>query len=377
MFMTKLAWLLIIIFLSVSHVFSIENRLAAHSGDITAISFSKDRKKLLSGSVDTTVRLWDIERGKEIRIFEGHTNIILCLDLSPDGKRAISGSDDKTVRLWDIETGKEVSKFEGFSNKIIQVTFSPDNKHSIIVEPNTIHYMDLESLKEVKQFSSDLIKSNLKEQTSYITSAAFSPDGKKILIGSSFGTVILLEISTCKELRRFEQASEGGTGVLFTPNGHYILASSRKLIRVYNQAMGQDMPKESGDLHIWDVSNERELHSLKGCFNILAFSPNGHLLISLLKKPPFFGGREPLYQELDFGEFILWDWGNGNQIHSFGKERGIVNATFSEDGNYIIIAGTFGSVSKINLKDYNNIPLFNICPKCIEILKVNPSPSDS
>ena len=54
---------------------------------------------------DKTVRLWDVETGRCLRVLEGHTDSVRSVAWSADGRRALSGSGDKTVRLWDVETG--------------------------------------------------------------------------------------------------------------------------------------------------------------------------------------------------------------------------------------------------------------------------------
>jgi WD40 repeat protein len=61
--------------------------------------------------MDQTVRLWNVETGKEEIPFKGHTLAVNSVALSPDGRRALTGGEDKTVRLWDLETRKEKHRF--------------------------------------------------------------------------------------------------------------------------------------------------------------------------------------------------------------------------------------------------------------------------
>jgi hypothetical protein len=73
--------------------------LEGHAGWVS----SPDGRTLASGSVDTTIRLWDLASGKEKAVLAGHPyGIYYCLSFSPDGGTLASGSGDKTIRLWDL-----------------------------------------------------------------------------------------------------------------------------------------------------------------------------------------------------------------------------------------------------------------------------------
>ena len=82
------------------------------SGDyykgVLSVSFSPDGRRIVSGSYDRTIRIWDAESGQELSKLEGHTAVVLSVSFSPDGRRIVSGSDDKTIRIWDAESGQEL-----------------------------------------------------------------------------------------------------------------------------------------------------------------------------------------------------------------------------------------------------------------------------
>ena len=67
--------------------------------------------RIVSGSEDNTVRLWEADSGKPIgEPMKGHTIACMSVAFSPDGKRIVSGSCDNTVRLWEADSGKPIGE---------------------------------------------------------------------------------------------------------------------------------------------------------------------------------------------------------------------------------------------------------------------------
>ncbi|MBI2567835.1 MAG: hypothetical protein HYV63_12460 [Candidatus Schekmanbacteria bacterium] len=61
-----------------------------------------------------------------IRTFEGHTDRVWLVALSPDGRLALSGSWDKTVKLWEVDTGRNIRTFERHTAGVQPVALSSD-----------------------------------------------------------------------------------------------------------------------------------------------------------------------------------------------------------------------------------------------------------
>ena len=65
-------------------------------------AFAKDNL-IISGSVDKTIKIWDINSGECLKTLEGHTNVVMSVFAKDN--LIISGSYDKTIRIWDINSG--------------------------------------------------------------------------------------------------------------------------------------------------------------------------------------------------------------------------------------------------------------------------------
>src|SRR6478672_8088018 len=154
-------------------------------------AFSPDGHRIVSGSFDATVRLWDAETGQPVgQALTGHTNVVTSVAFSPDGRRIVSGSYDNTVRVWDAATGQPVGQpFTGHTAGVNGVAFSPDGKRIASASADkTVRVWDADTGKPVGQ--------PFTGHTNYVNDVAFSPDGKRIVSGSEDGTLRLWNADT-------------------------------------------------------------------------------------------------------------------------------------------------------------------------------------
>src|ERR1700677_2868150 len=75
-------------------------RLMVQAGGsgVSSVAVSPDGRRVLTGGDDRITRLWDVETGKELQRFEGHSNWVDAVAFSPDGRRVLTGSQDNTAR---------------------------------------------------------------------------------------------------------------------------------------------------------------------------------------------------------------------------------------------------------------------------------------
>jgi len=79
--------------------------LTGHTGRVSSVAFSPDRKHLVSGSRDNTARLWEVATGTAVRTLTGPKGGVTSVAFSPDGRTVASGSEDNSVWVWDVQTG--------------------------------------------------------------------------------------------------------------------------------------------------------------------------------------------------------------------------------------------------------------------------------
>jgi len=80
-----------------------------------AVAVSPDGLSVVSASVDTTLKLWDLESDHLTRTLEGHDARVIAVTLTPDGQRVVSASADQTLKVWDLHLGELVATFTGES----------------------------------------------------------------------------------------------------------------------------------------------------------------------------------------------------------------------------------------------------------------------
>ncbi|KAH2954577.1 hypothetical protein KXV49_000475 [Aspergillus fumigatus] len=90
--------------------------LEGHSSWVSSVAFSPDGQRIVSGSDDNTIKLWDAQTGSELRSLEGHSDWVHSVAFSPDGQRiVIYGS---KIRLWDAQTGSELQSLQSHSDYV-------------------------------------------------------------------------------------------------------------------------------------------------------------------------------------------------------------------------------------------------------------------
>jgi uncharacterized protein with WD repeat len=286
--------------------------LKGHSGSVRSVSFSPDGKRIVSGSWDKTLKVWDAQTGLETLTLKGHTNDVNSVSFSPDGKRIVSGSYDKTLKIWDAETGQETLTLKGHSSSVTSVSFSPDGKRIVNgSNDNTVKVWDAETGQETL---------TLRGHSGPVRSVSFSPDGKRIVSGSSDRTVKVWDAQTGRERLTLKAHSSFVLSVSFSPDGKRIVSGHHGMVKV------------------WDAQTGQETLTLKGhssYVSSVSFSPDGKRIVS--------GSGE--FQKP--GEIKVWDAQTGQKMLTLEGHTGpVLSVSFSPDGKRIV-SGSYDKTLKV------------------------------
>lgn len=199
-----------------------------HEQFVTSVAFAPDGQTILSGSDDSTIRLWNAETGRLVHCFRGHTNRVKCVAFSPDGQRILSAGEDGSLRLWSVETRKPIHVFEhAHERSITSVAFSPDGRYALTgSDDRTIRLWDLLQLTEVRRF--DL------EPAAPMRSVAISPDGTRALTGGADTLVRLWDVTTGKQLQVFKGHTKAVNAIAYSPDGRrFVSGGDDRTIRLW------------------------------------------------------------------------------------------------------------------------------------------------
>jgi small GTP-binding protein len=203
-----------------------------HTGNVWGVAWSTDGRRALSCAGDATVRLWDVETGRSLRVLQGHTKEANCVAWSADQRLALSGSDDHTVRLWGMEKGRCLRALNGHTERLWSVAWSIDQRRVLSASvDSTARLWDAETGQCLRV---------LQGHTGSVFTAAWSADQLRVLSGSNDKTVRLWDVETGRCLRVLEGHTSNVWSVAWSADQRLALSGSwDKTVRLWDIETGR------------------------------------------------------------------------------------------------------------------------------------------
>lgn len=166
-----------------------------HKDGVTCLQF--DRKYLMTGSYDATIKIWKVETGECIKTLEGHTKGVRSLAF--DSQKLITGGLDSTIKVWNYHTGQCISTYRGHDDAIVSVDFSKKT----IVSGSADHTVKVWHVDSRTCYT-------LRGHTDWVNSVKIHSPSNTIFSASDDTTIRMWDIESNKCLRIFGGVRNNG-----------------------------------------------------------------------------------------------------------------------------------------------------------------------
>jgi hypothetical protein len=178
---------------------------------VLGVSLSSDGSTAVSGSGDTTVKVWSVAAGACLHTLTGHTQYVTGVSLSSDGSTAVSGSSDKTVKVWSVAAGACLHTLTGHTADVSGVSLSSDGSTAVSGSWDTT--------VKVWSVAAGACLHTLTGHTAAVSGVSLSSDGSTAVSGSLDTTVKVWSVAAGACLHTLTGHTEDVYGVSLSSDG--------------------------------------------------------------------------------------------------------------------------------------------------------------
>jgi WD40 repeat protein len=275
--------------------------LSGHKETVYALAVTRDEQWVVSASADSTLKLWDWDRGKELFTLPGHKEAVWAVAATPDGKRVVSSSNDTTLKVWDLEQPiNEPLTFTNHENWVHAVAVTADGQLAVSgSESGKLRVWSIDTGEEMLA---------IQAHANYINAVAVTRAGW-VVTASRDLTLKVWDVQSGEALHTLVGHTNSVLAVAVTPDGTRAVSGSR-----------------DRDLRVWDLHTGELIYVLKGhteSIRGVAVTPDGKRAIS--------GSGD--------GTFKVWDIVNGKLLHTEHARSGPLTAVaVIQEGRKVLTA---------------------------------------
>lgn len=274
------------------------NVYRGHTSWVNSVSWSPNSMRIVSGSADKTVQVWDALTGKNAASYE-HDNFVKAVAWSPNATYLASTGRDRIVEIQNAATGSIAYAYHRYYRWINAVSWSPDSSRiASSSDDKTARVFDATTGAQALIY---------RGHTDMVNAVAFSPDGKSVASGDASGFVQVWDAKTGERISIYHGHTDQVRALTWSLDSKHVLSASwDHTVQVWNAAKGthvftyqQQAEMEavavspdgvyvaSGGndkiVHIWKIASGQTLFVYSGHkqpIHSIAWSPNGQMLAS-------------------------------------------------------------------------------------------------
>ncbi|KAG0708661.1 hypothetical protein DFH29DRAFT_427152 [Suillus ampliporus] len=277
-----------------------------HTDAICAVAVFPDRRQMVTGSSDKTLRLWDLRTGAMLKKMEGHRNLVLSLAVSRDGQIIASGDVSGELIAWHGETGEPLTQpIKAHSAHIFSLDFSPDG--TVLTTGSADGTMKLWNTKTWKPQGNPI-------QCGWVCCVRYSPSGELLAIATG-GNIGIYNSGSRGLVAKFK----GHTSLAWTPDGTRLISGGTEVDPTIRE---------------WDISTWQQVGD--------PWTGHTHRTLSISIHP----ASTHVASASEDNHVRLWRLSDRQTIAIFQHSGWAACVTFSMDGKHILSGGEDKMISE-------------------------------